>query len=321
MDILSPEIPEEKDNNPLSTALLGFGFSMLGFFIIGSLVGVLFAIPFVEGGVNGLLEFAADPTSDPSYQLPLLVMQGVASFTGLVVIPLIFLKAREKSLSGRLSSNHSEWIVYLLTFAGVIMFMGVNSIVIDWNSSVSFPEFMKGFEEWARQNEDTLAEATTFITHFDSFWMFLLGFIVIAVIPAIGEELVFRGLLQRKLIEATVNPHLAIWISAILFSAIHIQFFGFFPRMFLGALFGYLYFWTGDLKIAMFAHFVNNAFTLVMVYLNQLGWVDFDLENTESPALYSVILFAIITAITLYIIHKKSTKTVTNESMADHFQN
>ena len=317
MDIVSSPEREPVDRNPLTTALIGFGIAMLAFFIVGSLVGILFAMPFLDGGLEGLLRFAEDPTSDPGYRIPLLVMQGVASAVGLIMFPLLFLRIREKTATRNLSNNNADWLIYLLSLASVILFMGVNSLFIEWNQNVSFPEFMSGFEEWARNNEETLAEATVFITQFSNFGEFLLAFVVIAIIPAIGEEIVFRGILQRKFIEARMNPHIAIWISAILFSAIHIQFFGFVPRMLLGALFGYLYYWTGDLKIAMFAHFVNNGFTIVLVYLHQLGVVEFDIENSESPELFTVGLFAIITTAILYTIHRKSANDNLNEPMAD----
>lgn len=317
MDIVSPPEWEPTDRNPLTTAFLGFGIAMLAFFIVGSLIGVLFAMPFLDGGIDGLMKFASDPTSDPAYRVPLLVMQGVASAVGLIIFPLIFLRIRERNATRYLSERNSDWLIYVLSLAVIIFFMGVNALFIDWNANFTFPEFMRGFEEWARSNEENLAEATIFITRFANVGEFLLAFVVIAIIPAIGEEIVFRGILQRKMIEARVNPHLAIWISAILFSAIHIQFFGFVPRLLLGALFGYLYFWTGDLKIAMFAHFVNNGFTLLMAYLNQLGLVEFDMENSESPELFTVGIFAIITSAILYAIHKKSANDSLNEPMAN----
>ena len=130
---------------------------------------------------------------------------------------------------------------------------------------------------------------------FNSTGEFLFAFLIIAILPGIGEELVFRGLLQPQLHRATGNAHIAIWISAILFSAIHMQFFGFVPRVLLGALFGYLYLWSGNLIIPMFAHFMNNGFSVLMLYLHQLGIVDIDIETTEAAPWPAVIGFSIIT--------------------------
>ena len=97
--------------------------------------------------------------------------------------------------------------------------------------NIKFPEFMSGFEQWAIQEEERLAKLTAAITDFKSTGELLLGIFVIALLPAIGEELVFRGMIQRELWRGTLNIHLAIWISAAIFSAIHMQFYGFIPRL------------------------------------------------------------------------------------------
>jgi membrane protease YdiL (CAAX protease family) len=152
------------------------------------------------------------------------------------------------------------------------------------------------------EKEDVAAELTTYLTRFDSFGLFAFAFIVIAVLPGIGEELVFRGMLQPELQRATGNIHAAIWISAIMFSAIHLQFFGFIPRVLLGVLFGYLYYWSGNIAIPMLAHFVNNGFSVLMLYLHQRGIVSFNVESVESAHPLMVVLFTLITfALLLYL--------------------
>jgi membrane protease YdiL (CAAX protease family) len=132
----------------------------------------------------------------------------------------------------------------------------------------------------------------------------LLAVVVIAVLPAIGEELVFRGIIQRELFRGTNNIHVAIWISAAIFSAIHIQFYGFVPRMLLGALFGYLYYWSGNLWMPIIAHFINNGFTVVAMYLYQQGSVKMDIENAEAAPWSSVLFSAVITTALLYFFKK-----------------
>jgi membrane protease YdiL (CAAX protease family) len=108
---------------------------------------------------------------------------------------------------------------------------------------------------------------------------------VVAVLAGVSEELLFRGVLQNIILKTTKNPHLAIWFTAFTFSFIHFQFYGFVPRMLLGALFGYLYFWTKSLWIPMFAHIVNNGFTLIMAYMNDMKMVKVDIEDTKSVPL------------------------------------
>jgi uncharacterized protein len=128
--------------------------------------------------------------------------------------------------------------------------------------------------------------------------------IVIGVLPAIGEEIVFRGIIQNQLFRATHNKHVAIWIAAILFSAIHFQFFGFVPRMLLGALFGYLYYWSGNLWMSVIAHFANNGFSVLAMYFYQKGAIGFDVEDTESVPAHFVIFSALLTAGLLFYFYK-----------------
>jgi len=94
----------------------------------------------------------------------------------------------------------------------------------------------------------------------------LVNLLVIALLPAFGEELVFRGLLQGQLQKLTRNPHLGIWVAALVFSLFHLQFQGFLPRLALGALLGYLYWWSGSLWVPMLAHFANNAIQVIAQY-------------------------------------------------------
>jgi len=93
-------------------------------------------------------------------------------------------------------------------------------------------------------------------------------FIVAALVPAVGEELLFRGLLQNEFMRLTKNPHLSIWAIAFLFSAIHMQFAGFFPRFLLGALLGYLYYWSASLWLPILMHFLFNGIQVLASFLN-----------------------------------------------------
>jgi membrane protease YdiL (CAAX protease family) len=96
----------------------------------------------------------------------------------------------------------------------------------------------------------------------------------------------------------------SIWVAAILFSAIHFQFFGFVPRVLLGALFGYLYYWSGNLWLAILAHFVNNGFSVLAMYFYQQGKLGFDLESPESVPLNAVIISGVLTVALLYYFYK-----------------
>jgi membrane protease YdiL (CAAX protease family) len=145
---------------------------------------------------------------------------------------------------------------------------------------------------------------TGFLTNFKQFDQLLIALFVVVLLPAVGEEVLFRGIIQTKLFQHWGNTHLAIWTAAAIFSAIHFQFYGFLPRMMLGALFGYLYFWTGSLRIAVLAHFVNNGFVLVMVYLHNIGIVKTNIEETKTMPVTLVMTSLILSAGILLLIKK-----------------
>jgi hypothetical protein len=171
----------------------------------------------------------------------------------------------------------------------IVLYMPVSAWAVQWNERFVFPEGWETLEQQVRSMEDLLKELTVFLVNFQSPLEFILGLVVVAVIPGIGEELLFRGVLQNKIAKSTQSIHLAIWVSAFIFSAIHFQFYGFLPRMLLGALFGYLYFWSGSLLVPMFAHFLNNGFTLVWMYLYNKGIHQVNVDTVEEISIFWVI--------------------------------
>jgi uncharacterized protein len=100
----------------------------------------------------------------------------------------------------------------------------------------------------------------------DSPWELLLNLLVVGVAPALGEELLFRGVIQQQAQRLVKNPHVAIWITAILFSAIHFQFAGFLPRMVLGGVLGYMFWWSGNLWLPIIGHFLFNSLQVIAYF-------------------------------------------------------
>jgi membrane protease YdiL (CAAX protease family) len=149
-----------------------------------------------------------------------------------------------------------------------------------------------------------------------SFWGLLVNLFMIGVLAAVGEELIFRGLLQRLLTRLVKNVHLAIIITAILFSAFHFQFFSFLPRFVLGIILGYLMFLGRSIWFPIIAHFVNNTMGVVYYYFNSRGSADDMLEeigtSTMMPmaALISLLIFAVF-----FIVWYYQTNVVTTRSL------
>ncbi len=286
--------PNNLLRTPLVSILLTLLIFFLGFQIIGPAIGGTIALLFYSGTESEYWKLLENPLGNPDSKIILLVMQASGALIGLILLPAYLMRRQGRKLSNYFATPHLRPVIIVPIL--VIVFMGVNAIFIHWNKGIHLPF---GLEDWARPLEEKLGELTVFITQYDSQLQMILAFIVVAVLPAIGEEIVFRGMIQNDFYRATRNAHLSIWISAFLFSAIHLQFYGFFPRMFLGALFGYLYFWSGNLWMPVLAHFVNNGFTLVSLYLYDKGAIAIDMENTQ-PTLWQVLFSIVFSAFLLY---------------------
>jgi len=263
--------------------------------VFGSAVGALLGSMVYQG--EGSFFEASPSLGDEQVTLPMMVMQGVASIFSFLVFPFLTWSLIRKKRFGFFNAQPFLWFSIPLVIVVMLTFLVADSAIIQWNQELHLPDALKSLEDWARATEDDLARVTKMLTQFHTVGDFLLGFAVVALIAGVSEELLFRGIIQSELYRGTNNIHVAIWASAFLFSAIHFQFFGFVPRMLLGALFGYLYYWSGNIFVPMFAHIVNNGFLVIMIYLNQLGVIKVDVESTEAVAPWPVIVtFALVSA-------------------------
>lgn len=145
----------------------------------------------------------------------------------------------------------------------------------EWNATWNLPTFLGN---WLEGKESQAEEITKLFLDMPNVGLLILNLIMIALLPAIGEELIFRGIMQRGL-QKMMNPHVAIWLAAILFSAVHMQFLGFVPRMLMGVAMGYLFFWSGNLWYPIIAHFTNNALAVGVAYGIQHNSIDSSLES------------------------------------------
>jgi len=135
-----------------------------------------------------------------------------------------------------------------------------------YNNLITLPESLSGLEKVMRGMEDSANALTERILTTDSVWILLLNIFVVAIMAGVGEELFFRGSIQQIFKSIVKNRHVAVWITAFIFSFIHFQFYGFFPRLMLGALLGYLFVWSGNLWIPIIIHTLNNLFSVLIFY-------------------------------------------------------
>ncbi|MEW6467979.1 MAG: CPBP family intramembrane glutamic endopeptidase [Bacteroidota bacterium] len=204
----------------------------------------------------------------PGYILVLKILQVIGVVLLFIMPSLLFsylftahkLKYPQFHVPPRLS----QFILGAIAFLAALPFI---AWMDELNKSMTLPEALAGVEGWMRKSEESLKQVTEAFLADTSAGGMILNLFVIAFMAAVSEELFFRGVLQKAFTEATRNIHIAVWVSAILFSAFHMQFFGFFPRMIMGVALGYLFAWSGSLWVPVFAHFVNNGTAVVLSWM------------------------------------------------------
>jgi len=224
---------------------------LFGWVILGQVLALVVAALYYDGN---LMNAFADPINHPDLRDTILLSQGVAAFIGFIFVPWFYLKISEKRSLDIFFKGESQWPLLMLVLMVAIIGLALAiSPLAEWNAGIQFPDWMSGFGRWVKETEAMAEAIVKSITSNMTSLTFIFTFLVVAVIPAFGEELVFRGLIQTELQRAVKNPHIAIWVTSILFSAFHLQFLGFVPRMMIGAFLGYLYFWSGNLWIQSLA--------------------------------------------------------------------
>jgi len=286
---------------------------LLALMVAGACVGyaIVFAWARVGFGLSmpemgGVL---ANPITSPQGWGVLMMAQGVLLFAALAGGALALASALGYGWAEYFSPRRLGAGWWLLGAAAlIVVILPFMSTLIAWNAGVHFPAFLHDFEVWARTSEDRATVLTKFLTRFNSASRFWVGVVVIALVPAIAEELVFRGVIQKNLVR-WFSPHVGVWLGAAIFSAIHFQFFGFVPRFVLGLVLGYLYLWSGNILVSMAAHFTQNAFQLLIIYLTQrgqFGW-GFDPDATDALPWTLVVPSVLLTAGLLYFLHQRMT--------------
>jgi len=181
-------------------------------------------------------------------------------------------------------SQKTDWKSFVWGVGIMVCAIPAINLLADLNSRVELPESLDFIEHFLRQQEENAAQLTERFLQADSIWGVVLNVGLLALLPALSEEFTFRGTLQQILGQ---NPggknalsreekrriHVAIWVTAFVFSAIHMQFYGFVPRMLMGALFGYCFVWSGSLWVPIVMHFTNNAVAVVSYHLS-IKWAD-----------------------------------------------
>jgi membrane protease YdiL (CAAX protease family) len=296
-------------------------FTKIIFVLMLIIVGLILAV--LVGLFLAMIQYHADMAkailafsnvNDPSC-IPLLKELQILQSIFLFIIPsLIAGTLFEQSSTGYFGMKKIPSGSILLI---ILIIMMVSLPLINWmvslNEMMKLPASLWGMEKWMKEAEDQASQITEKFLDVHSMGGFAVNMLMIAVIPAIGEEMVFRGLFQRLLGEWFKNIHVAIFLAAFLFAAIHLQFYGLLPRMMLGVMFGYLYLWTGTLWAPVFAHFLNNGAAVLISYLSNTGVIHADYEKLGSTDNVFLITGSVLfTGVLLYAIFMISRRKIQN---------
>lgn len=295
-----------RDMKPFSQFMFAI-FVMVASLFIFMIAGLVAAIP-VYGG-DGLLRIMtemnqADKPLDVNFLKYLQILQSV----GLFVVPPFILgwlyhgKVSEYLLIDRTTKGQS----YFLAIASLLAIVPCINLLGDLNSRMSLPESLSGLETWMKNSEENAKMLVEKFMAVEGIPGLLFNVFMIAIIPAIGEEFLFRGVIQRIFTGWTRNHHLGIWITAFLFSAMHLQFYGFLPRMILGAMFGYILVWTGTMWVPVLAHFINNLMGVIGYFLMGKGTISKDIEEwgTDPGQLPLVVVSVLLVGGLLFLLYR-----------------
>ena len=282
------------DNLKQSTGMRVFIFLVI--LLVSSLVGAAISAAFM---------FASD--------LGMKNAQGISSILMFVVPPIVyyFITRKEHAMPALgFRAVNKPWLLYILIGAA-LMFVSlpVTNQLTAWNEAMNFGSTFERLEEYMKTLEEAAQAATEKMLKADNIGGLLFNLLIIALIPAVGEELTFRGVLQQGLTRR-MNPHVAIILSAAIFSFIHFQFYGFLPRMFLGILLGYMFYVSGSLWTSILMHFVNNGTAVVLYYLNDKGIVNVDVDHFGAMSPTMVAISAVVTIALIVVCWRKSKELV-----------
>ena len=230
--------------------------------------------------------------------------QGISSALIFIAPPLIlYAITREQPLSQLGFRKPAKGWMLLVGIALMFVSLPLTNLLGAWNEKANFGETL---ETLLKMLEDMAADLTQRMLEVDTIWGLLGNLLVIALIPAIGEELTFRSVLQQALTRRIKNVHLAVFISAFIFSFIHFQFYGFLPRLFLGLILGYLFYYSGSVWTTILMHFINNGTAVVVGYLEYKGLTNVDWEHFGSTSnIVLLVTSLILTVALIWIVAKK----------------
>jgi membrane protease YdiL (CAAX protease family) len=287
--------------------LLIFGGIFFGALVIGTLIGVG-----VVAGLFGLKTIDAIGTLDAhaAHILPALwIIQITGTTLPIFTAPVFFAYVVGRDPRDYLKTNfHFHWGLLLIVLFVALLSLPTMEFLSNINEKMKLPAGLKGLEDWMKTSEKEARDITDLMLNVKTVWGLLFDLLLIGLVTAIVEEFMFRGVMQTIFFRWTKSIHLAVWITAILFSAFHMEFYGFLPRLLLGALFGYFVAWSGSIWPAVWAHFLNNGVDVVVTYLSQHKLININPEDEHVFNYWGYAISVIILLLLMLIFRRIGTE-------------
>lgn len=278
--------------------------------LLTMVIGIVVALPFF--GTDVLTHF--NRLTDLSNQGSINFMKyfQVVNQLGVFVLPALafaYLATRKVSSYLKLKAQFS-FPVLLISVMLIIISIPVINRLVEINEQMKLPDALWRIENWMQNTEDQTKVLTDAFLNVNTIGGLLVNLFVIAFLAAIGEEFLFRGILLRIFDEWFHNIHFAVLISAVLFSAMHMQFYGFLPRAVLGIILGYIFVWSGNLWIPIILHCIFNSISVIAAYLYDKGMITTDVDtlgtNMDNTIVFGSLLLSLVLMFIIYKMRARS---------------
>jgi membrane protease YdiL (CAAX protease family) len=238
--------------------------------------------------------------SNPNDLNALRFMQISSQIFTFVLPPIIYALLVKEKPTNDLGLKKSKILWVLIGIAMIFFIMPLNSIFAEWNANLTLPDSMSRIEYLMKQMQEAATEMIEKFVNVDTVGGLILNLFMIAGLAALGEELLFRSIIQTSLIKICKNAHIGILIASAIFSFIHFEFYGFVPRLILGMLLGYMFYFSGSIWIPMLMHFLNNGTVVLVYFLNNKGITNIDVDTFGQTSI-PILIISIVVMIVLFI--------------------
>jgi membrane protease YdiL (CAAX protease family) len=298
----------ENAKNQLSPYLQFLAFIAITFVIIG--IGYLIGagIVMLLFGTKTLSAIAELNLGGPNVANGLWILQVVSTTIPIMVAAVLFAQFIVKDPEAYLKNNFKfAWVLPVIIFCVMLISSPLIEFLSSINQKLQLPSFLDGLQQWMLRTEAQAEKVTAILLQMKTIPSFIFKLLLVGLFTSIVEEFMFRGCIQTIFTKWTNNAHAAVWITAALFSAFHMEFFGFLPRMMLGVLFGYFVLWSGSIWTAVWGHFINNGTAVIVSYLFQNKMIKVNPEEQHIFNWAAYLFSLIIVLFLLYLYHTVAT--------------